>query len=205
MNFVNFEEQQLHIIFNALDFVKQKIEKHYGFLASEVDESIDEPIWDEMSSVMSPITATINFFKENLARTIIPLHDNDFSYFMDTIRSALEVYRLYLEDVRKSTGIDLYDDLIREVEKISNLEGPSKARKDIFLKYYGEEQGSRNRIKVFISYQDKDVERACLLRKLLIGNSSKINEQDVFVAHRDVPLTEEWRKSFIAHLKVQLI
>src|SRR3990170_819397 len=131
MNFVNFEEKQLDIIFNALDFVKQKIEWHYKFLASQVDASIDEPIWDEMGTVMRPITETVDFFKKNIARSFITLHDNDFSYFMDTIRSALEVYRQHLEDVRKSTGIDLYDDLIREVEKISNLGGPSKARKDI--------------------------------------------------------------------------
>jgi hypothetical protein len=153
-----------------------------------------------MNEVIRPITDTINFFKENSSRSFISINESDYYYFMDTIRSALEVYRQHLETTQKSTGVEGYVSLIKEVEEISNLGGPSKGKKDTFLKYHGKEQTSNKRVSVFISYQDKDVEKACQLRKLLIDNSSKIKEQDVFVAHRDIPLTEEWRKTMIAQL-----
>jgi hypothetical protein len=153
-----------------------------------------------MNEVIRPITDTINFFKENSSRSFISINESDYSYFMDTIRSALEVYRQHLETTQKSTGVEGYVSLIKEVEEISNLGGPSKGKKDTFLKYHGEEQTSSKRVSVFISYQDKDAEKACQLKKLLIDNSSKIKEQDVFVAHRDIPLTEEWRKTVIAQL-----
>jgi hypothetical protein len=200
MNFVNFEESQLEIIFRALDFAKQAVMGHYNLLAAPVDESLRQPIWDEMERAARPITETMNFFNENKTRRFITMAGDDFSYFMDTIRSALELYREHIEETHRATGIGGYSDLVRRVEEISNLGGPSKGRKDSFLKYYVEEQDTRNKVRIFISYQDKDVEKACEIRKLLISNSSKIAEQCVFVAHRDIPLTEQWRKTMIAQL-----
>ena len=43
---------------------------------------------------------------------------------------------------------------------------------------------SDKRVKIFISYQDKDVDKACQVRKFVLGNSSSLKNEDVFVAHR---------------------
>jgi hypothetical protein len=193
MMFGNFEENQWEVILKALLFSRDVVEKHYAHLAEPVTESDRQPIWDELNKIVTPINDTITFFKENKMH-LITMRDTDFSYFMDTIRSSLELYRQYLEKTFKLTGVIGYADSIRKVEEIASLDGPSKGKSDVFLKYYVGEQNLSNGIKVFISYQDKDVERACQLKSFLINNSTEIKERNVFVAHRDIPLTEEWRK-----------
>ena len=125
---------------------------------------------------------------------------------MDAIRSSLEVYRKDLEETKTRTGIKGYDILIKQVDDVSNLSGPTKGRKDLFIKYYSEKlssslRHSKNGIKIFISYQEKDVDIACKIKQLLVDKSNKIKKEAVFVAHRDIPLTEESRKEIILQLE----
>lgn len=52
----------------------------------------------------------------------------------------------------------------------------------------------------FISYQQDHVEIACKIQDIILRNSD-LKKEDVFVAHRDIPLSEEWRKKMIDELE----
>ena len=202
IEFSNFYENHLKVVFKALEFVKERINTHYNIIAATVDESLHEQIYEERDKTLEPITETINFFKENEKRRLMPLYEKEYIYFMNVISSSLEVYKNHVEAVQENTGVRSYNALIEQINEVSNLVGPSKGKKDLYLKFFEnpQNQGQNKDLKVFISYQDRDVKIACDIKDLLIKHSVKLKDQDVFVAHRDIPLSEEWREKMIKQL-----
>jgi hypothetical protein len=55
-------------------------------------------------------------------------------------------------------------------------------------------------LRIFISYQTKHVQIACKIQDIITKNSN-LEKKDVFVAHRDIPISEEWRKIMIEELE----
>jgi hypothetical protein len=201
---VNFYDDDKDIIRNALKYALELIAKHYGLMASNIDESLEEPIFDEMQTVTQQINDTMVFINSNKDRTFILINPTDYLYFMDAIRSSLEIYRYHVEETYKLTQVSGYDVLLKNIQRVSNLEGPSKGKKELFLTYYQASliESDVRMPKVFISYQDNDVKIACQIKDLIVKHSKKIREEDVFVAHRDIQLTEEWRTRMIEQLSI---
>jgi hypothetical protein len=203
INFSNFYEKHTLTIIDALWFTRDVILDYYKKTASKIDPKIQDPIWKEYNEVVKPLYNAKDFLEENINRTFIPLNKEFYHSLMEIVSSSLVIYRKHLEKTQKSTGVIGYGDLIREVDEILSLEGPTKAKKDLYQKFYVTEKGSiREHIKrteFFISYQAKDNKMACEIKRLLVS-ISELNEKDVFVAHRDIELSKNWRADIINHL-----
>lgn len=205
IQFNNFYETDIKIINDALLFTRAQIYNHYEKLAAKVDQQFQKTIWDEYDRVSASLNNALAFFKENESRPFIPMKEDHFSSLMDIVASALAFYRKHLEEIQRITDVSGYIELIKSVDNILSLGGPQKAKKEIFQKYYPIETQKNNehlrkKPEFFISYQDKDREKACEMKRLLISNS-ELDENDVFVAHRDIPLAKKWRDDIIYHLE----
>jgi superfamily I DNA and RNA helicase len=55
-------------------------------------------------------------------------------------------------------------------------------------------------IKIFISYQQDYVKIACKIQDIILHNTN-LKKEDIFVAHRDISVSEEWRKAMIDELE----
>jgi len=130
--------------------------------------------------------------------------EEEFLSLMDAVASSLAFYRKKLDETHRITEVERFVELIARVDRIlSHL--PKKANKSIFEKYYPKETKDsseyvKKKTNIFISYQDKDWDIACEIKRLLVSNS-ELDEDDVFVAHRDIPLAKKWRDDIINHLE----
>jgi hypothetical protein len=201
-----FEKNQVEIIDKALSYTKELMRGYYTTIARLVDQRDQKPIWDECDNEIQQIDDTKKFFKENENRKVILTKKDEFDLHMDTIASSLVAYRKYLGQIQRSTGVSQYGEIVKMVDVILSLGGLKVAKKDNYEKYYqaqakAKSQRTIKKTNFFISYQDKDHEKACKLKTLLVG-SSKLSEDDVFVAHRDIPLSKIWREDIIKHLQI---
>ena len=204
ISFNNFFEDDIKEIMKALLFVRAKIEDYYEKLGEKVSPEFRKPIRDANQESVAPLNSAMEFLKENEKRRIIPMEKNQFSSLMDVVASALTVYRNNLEFLQKITNVNGYREQVSNLDKILAFGDPAKAKKDMFLKYSPKENQKNNEQvtnrEFFISYKDSDRDKACEIKRLLIANS-ELDQNDVFVAHRDIPLAKKWRDDIISHLE----
>jgi len=201
----NFFEEDIAIIIDALSFTREQILGYYKAISSQVDERVNQPIWDEYSEVVKPIYDKIQFFQEHMGRSFVNVSENYYTSLMEIVASSLVVYRKYLNEIRERTGVTRYSDLGKKVDKILALDGPKKANKELFQKFSLTEKGQSKALanrknEFFISYQTADKRTAYEIKRLLVKNS-ELDEKDVFVAHRNIPLSKEWREDILHHLE----
>lgn len=191
----------LTIILNAINYTKQKISEHYEHIAKPIDKNLQKPIWDKMNEEIEPITGTEEFLKQHSNSSFLFFNDeSERQFVMSIILSSLELYRRYVETIRKTTSVEGYDGILTGITQVlEKSKGGEKS--DLYLKYSDSVEKMVNKpTKLFISYQQNDVQLACSIQDLIVQNSS-LQKNDVFVAHRDIPLSEEWRKKMIKQLE----
>jgi hypothetical protein len=121
---------------------------------------------------------------------------------MDIIRSALEVLLQDTLDARAKTGLPVFDSKIEEIRRAISLEGFKNRETKLFDKYYQARTQSieGRKVEVFLSYAHENRVLAGKIASLL-----KNRDIDVFLAHEDIEVSEEWRKEILKHLKTDRI
>jgi hypothetical protein len=116
---------------------------------------------------------------------------------MSILRSALEVYLKDMSKTKADTGSLDFDSKIKEVKRIVTLDGLEFGNTDLFDNYYqAPKVGPEGKmLEIFLSYSNKD--------KFLAGKIAKIlgeKDIDVFLAHEDIEVSQEWRIEILKHL-----
>jgi hypothetical protein len=192
---------ELTIILDAINFTKQKISKYYQDMASSVEENFRKPILDEMEEKIDPIKGAEAYLRSRGNSSFLLLNDeSERKFFSDIISSSLKLYRYKLRKIQEETHVKGYDSLISKITYALEKDLPN-ANSNLFQSYAFHSNNTDSKpTKLFISYQQNDVQTACVIQKLIIQNSN-LKENDVFVAHRDISLSEEWRKKMIDELE----
>jgi hypothetical protein len=194
---------ELGLVLEAINRIKNLISLHYGSIVASLEGSFQKPFLDEMENKIEPLNRVEQFLKERInsqSNFLIFEDGSTYRFVMDIILSSLEVYRRKLESIQKEHNVKVYNPILNTINDLLE-EAKSGEKKDLFLEYYdsGIEEQEKKAIKLFISYQQDDVKVACNIQDLIV-KSSTLKKDEVFVAHRDIPLSEEWRKEMIAQL-----
>jgi hypothetical protein len=84
---------------------------------------------------------------------------------------------------------------MNEIEKILEHGVFKDSHAGLFDKYIDVSKNANRKAEIFVSYSSKD--------KKIAGKISDIikHDFDVFLAHRDIPLSNEWRDDILKHLE----
>ena len=137
MNFVNFDQDDSIIVIDALEFTQATILEQYKKITNKIKPPLKEHAWEDYKKIVIPIYESRDFFLKNLDRQFITNLDDDyFESLMDKVASSLLIYRRYLKETIKNTGINSFNELIKKVDKILALPTPKKANNKLFDKFY---------------------------------------------------------------------
>jgi hypothetical protein len=191
---------ELTIILDAINFAKEKISQYYENMEKSVEADFRKPIMDEYKEKIEPLNNVEAYLKNRTNSSLLLFqNDSERKFVVDYISSSLRLYRYELKKLHERTNVVGYVDLISKVSQaLSNM---SKADSNLFQKYAFHSNNIKQKpTKLFISYQQNDVQQACKIQDI-ITQKSALRKDDVFVAHRDIKLSEEWRKEMIDQLE----
>lgn len=156
-------------------------------------EILKHKMTEERSRVM-----WVSAWLDKSGTSIHELVESTHEYIMNTIRSALEIYLRDIMKTKAELDITEFDELINEINRTKTLEGLKNAKDDLFDRYYPPFQvGSEaKKVEVFLSYHHEDKGLAGKIRNLLVKKGV-----DVFLAHEDIEVSDEWRAEILKHLQ----
>ena len=195
--YVGFYHPTTVSISQALNFVERKIVEFFEARKLSVDV-VHHPLIDEERKKQVQV---LDKARENLKRTddlaMISLSEQTYKDYMDVLRSALEAYLHDMLDAKAKTNLSIFDETIAEITRTINLEAFKTRKTELFDQYYQVPAVSPEgeRIEIFMSYANEN--------KVLAGNiATQLKEKgiDVFLAHEDIEVSEEWRKEILKHL-----
>lgn len=192
-----FEQWMVDIIKEALEFLKSRI-RQYGKRRRETVDNFYHPLVNsEINKEIDRIQEFDFFLDVQAKRFVIEMEESVFLRRMDVIRSALEIFLRGTKEARAKSGVTgaEFDSKIQEIERALNTDAVKKGKVGLYNKYC-ESVSSRERVEVFLSYSHND--------KALAGKLSAFLEErgiDVFLAHEDIEISEEWRREIFSHLE----
>lgn len=193
-----FDTQSSQIITNAFSLVAMHI-KNYG--DEKKDLLGDGTHFDVIESEIATVTAKVEKYgktvKDTVDRKIFQMHKDDYSEMMNMIRSALEEYLKDTLHAKSITGISSFDSRIAEIRRLIGLDPLKDRKSDLFREYFRSSAsiGEGKRVEIFLSYSHVD--------KILAGSLAKLLREegvDVFLAHDDINISDEWREEILKHL-----
>jgi TIR domain len=189
------------IISDAIKYTKDKISEYYGLVASGIDTNLQKPILNQMEEEIDPINRVEEYLKQRGQSSFLMLNDeSEYQFVMGIILSSLKLYQGQIKTIQETTNVKGYDFILTKIAQALELYKNGE-KTDLFLKYQESvKEIEKKPTKLFISYQQNDVQIACNIQDLILQNS-KLKKEDVFVAHRDISLSEEWRKKMIEQLE----
>jgi len=192
-----FNKPSVDIIVDALSFVKSLIKKYAQEKKLLVDEVHHHIIDSETESIIVKIENYAQLLKDT-ADLHFQIEERSYYELLDIIRSALEVYLQDTLQAKEKTGLSSFDTKIAEIRRLINLESLKNRKPDLFTKYYVPSFSMKEgkKVEVFLSYSHAD--------RNLAGEVAKLLEEkgiDVFLAHEDINISEEWREEILKHLK----
>lgn len=132
---VFFFRGNLDSILQALDFAGKKTREYYERQIESVDGVYHEVIRKEMQDRLAEINRVIDFLKAHSARPwLIDKVEHD--HLTSVIRSALDIYICDLQEQKKRTGVDAFDQMIDAVKEAMNLDDIKTAATGRFDKFY---------------------------------------------------------------------
>jgi len=196
--YVGFDSESLRIILEAIDFVVKKMKEFYEVKKSRVDESHHDLIEWEYAEKKQQLDQIKSFLTEWGRMGVRYIREESYDKIMDVVRSALEVYLQDTLRAKTETNLPVFDKKIQEIYRIINLDALKYRKNDLFNEYYElpPKSSEGKKLKVFFSYATED--------KVLAGKIAKaLSERgiDVFLAHEDIEVSEEWREKILTHLK----
>jgi hypothetical protein len=196
MLYTEFHEDSRKIIEKALDFVQEKIYEYYNKQLPKTSQVHHELIEKKRNEMINLVVKTRNFIR-NTASSAYEMDVKDHQNLMNLIKSALEIYSDDLQQQTKLTDENIFLEEINEVRRILDLENIKKGKGDLFHKYHKRTiQQEGKKLEIFLTHSHKDIELASRLKKLLEKNGI-----DVFMAHKDIKPSKEWRDEILAHLE----
>jgi hypothetical protein len=195
--FRGFNSKSSNIILKALSFSKSKIEEYRTQKKIAVDKTHHDVIDKEFDQLVKSIETVENFITEDVRRTRF-LHKEHHEAIMDIIRSALEIYLRDTLEAKAKSGLDAFDRKIAEIREIIGFALFKGRKTDLFEEYFeaGVTSSQGKKGEVFFSYSHKDRVLAGKIATLLIEKGI-----DVFLAHEDIEISEEWREEIFKHLE----
>jgi len=184
-----------------LNFAKSSIGRFAAQQKTRVDRTHHSLIDKEAKEVLADITwaeSLITIPTVRRTREIAEMSIKSNEKFRDIIRSALEIYLRDTEDVRNRTGIATFDVKIQEIRRILSLDSLKDRKANLFEKYYKPltRSSKGGKVEVFLSYSHEDRVMAGKIATILKGKGF-----DVFLAHKDMEISKEWREQIFEHLK----
>lgn len=184
------DQRIVNTIKEAFVFLESKIWQ-YGENKKKIVDKIHHSIIDsEIENEIDRIKNVENFLDTEAQRFGFEMEED----FMDIVRSALEIYLRNTKEAKSKLGLPGFDSKIQEITGVMGLKVFEKGRTDIYDKYYGPSR-SLERVEVFLSYSHNDRVLAGKIAAFLRGR-----EIDVFLAHEDIEISEEWKNEIFKHL-----
>ena len=193
-----FHPETIEIIAEAFSFVKSEIERYRTEKKRAVDVAHHKVIDKEIDELIERIDRIEGFLREKAVDTIYAMDAKSHEAVMDVIRSALEIYLQDTIEARARLGLVGFDKKIQEIQRTTSLEGLKESKTNLFEKYYEAPLSSPEgkRVEVFFSYSHEDRTLAGKIATLMTENGF-----DVFLAHEDINVSEEWREEIFKHLR----
>ena len=195
--FRGFDTESSNVILKALSYAKSRIEEYRTEKKIAVDKSHHDVIDKEMDKEAVIIEMVEKLILE-VDRHARFMSTEDYEAVMDIIGSALEIYLQDTLKAKAKSGLDAFDRKIATIRQIISLPSFKGRKTNLFEKYF-EPRITRSQGKegeVFFSYSHKD--------RVLAGKiATLMNEKgiDVFLAHEDIEVSEEWREKIFKHLE----
>jgi len=201
-SYVGFYDETIGIIAEALNFVSKRMEEFFEAQKGAVDASHHVLIGEEYKKQIERIDKVREVLVMAKDMHVYQLDEKTHTAIMDIIRSALEVFLQDTLDARAKTGLPAFDSKIEEIRRAISLEGFKNRETKLFDKYYQARTQSieGRKVEVFLSYAHENRVLAGKVASLL-----KNRDIDVFLAHEDIEVSEEWRKEILKHLKTDRI
>ena len=196
--YAGFSPESSTLIVEALHFVAERIDKYLNMQKQAINPLHHNVVQAAYQEEMDRINRVIKFIQTNASDYgLYVLSEGSNNELMNVVRSGLEVYLKDTVKVRDETGLSTFDSKIQAIKETINLEGPKKAKADVYDKYYQMPalQKAGKRIELFISYSNRD--------KIIAGKIAELLGKkgiDVFLAHEDIEVSEEWRAEILKHL-----
>lgn len=193
-----FYPESIKAIKEALSFVKSRIEDYKTEKMAMVDKAHHGVIDKEIGKVIGTVKSVEIYLEQELARDIYLMDAEIHEFVMDIIRSALEVYLRDTTKAKAESGLTGFDAKIQDIRRITALEGLKDAETDLYDEYFGAPIPSPEgkKVEVFFSYSHNDRVLAGKIAALLAKR-----EIDVFLAHENIDVSEEWREEIFKHLR----
>jgi len=193
-----FYPETIKAILEALYFVKEKIVEYGTEKKTAVDKAHHDVIDKEIGKEVEIIEEVETFFKEKAGGGIYDMDAKSHEASMDIVRSALEIYLRDTMETKAKSGLTGFDAKIQEIRRITSLEGLKDKKTGLYDKYYKAPIPSPEgkKVEVFFSYSHEDKVLAGTIANLLTNRGI-----DVFLAHEDIEVSEEWREEIFKHLE----
>lgn len=193
-----FYPETIKTILEALYFVKERVIR-YGKEKKIAVEWVHHDVIDkEIGKEVKMIEWAETFFKEKAGSDVYDMDAKNHEALMDITRSALEIYLRNTIEAKAKSGLAGFDAKIQEIRRIISLEGLKDRKTDLYDKYYEAPipAAEGEKIEVFLSYSHEDRVLAGEIARLLTKRGI-----DVFLAHEDIEVSEEWREEIFEHLE----
>jgi hypothetical protein len=200
--YMGFDHETIVIISEALSFVSRKMREFYDAKKPAVDTSHHALIDAEYQKKIELLDGVRGFLTKADNLALFTSDERTFAADMNLIRSALEVFLEDMLAARVKTGLSTFDAKIAQIRQAMDLGALKSSNTTLFDEYYqapvAGPQGGK--VEIFFSYAHED--------KVLAGKIASLLKNkgiDVFLAHEDIKVSEEWRNEIIKHLKTDRI
>ena len=192
----SFHQKNTDIITKALDFTESKVYDYYINISRKLGSSHKAVIIKKEQEEANRIIRTKEFLKKYPDANFVTINESILKEIANTIRSSLEIYREEISKVALEYDIEDYRKEKDEIEKILETEIVKNAQSNLFNKFQKSSIDKNSTLEIFISYSSKDEKLAGKIRDII-----KKDNIEVFLAHRDIPLSEEWRNEILNKLE----
>ena len=192
---MGFDAETVSIIKSALSLAKSQIQKYCQEKELLVDES-HRGIIDVEKGLLKGIEGFEKLIIDTTDRPFV-MDADDYLGLLDMIKSALQTYLQDTIKAKDKTGLSSFDTRIAETRRVLSLESLKDRKDNLFDKYYAPSISKREgkKVEVFLSYSHND--RALAGR---VAEQLKEKGIDVFLAHENIEISEEWREEITEHL-----
>ncbi|MFH0922600.1 MAG: toll/interleukin-1 receptor domain-containing protein, partial [Candidatus Micrarchaeota archaeon] len=172
----------------AFEFTEKRIEEEYSKKKMTIDKAHHGALDFDKTIELGRIRLYRKFIND-VGDSVYEVGLKEYADLNSTVRSALELYFLSLQDAfRQTTSASIQSEMTR-VAAVLALDGVRRAKGDLFLKYSSVKVSTESQVvSVFICYKDSpDKELAGKLKELFEKAGTP-----AFVAHDDIRLGENW-------------
>ena len=198
----------------ALNFINDVLKEHKDAFNNNYAEDTNGDIID--SNLGSIEMQTLNLFDELIAEGK-NLHLENYSDKDEELRSDYNAWKTsclfnlgtifapndtYIKKIEYIFSLGKSGLGTPSLEKKSALKMLENAKRDYIRlsNFKNSEKVKDKPLRIFVSYQQNHAQTACKIQDIITKNSY-LEKKDVFVAHRDIPISEEWRKIMIEELE----